>query len=184
MSALLDICFELVSCLAYSFSMKMEATCSSVTSVDFQWTTRYDISEDRTLHNHCCENLKSYTVIHYGEVYLSQCLTIWEATDQEDQTPLYPILPSQVQGQEHHSMLLKLSLLPASCWFLAWLIFWPWRWRRHVHPKRRLIFNGLHGITFQKTELINNIFDWYSGFWFTFQGLNQLCQPVTFRLVA
>jgi hypothetical protein len=28
-----------------------------------------------------------------------------------------------------------------------------WRWRRHVPPKRRLIFNGLHGVIFQKTEL-------------------------------
>jgi hypothetical protein len=30
------------------------------TSVDFQRTTRRYIPEDRTLHNHRCENLKSY----------------------------------------------------------------------------------------------------------------------------
>jgi hypothetical protein len=39
-----------------------EATCSSETSVNFQRTTRRYILEDRTLHNHRCENLKSYTI--------------------------------------------------------------------------------------------------------------------------
>jgi hypothetical protein len=39
----------------------MEAICSSVTSVDFQRPTRRSIPEGSTLHNHRCENLKSYT---------------------------------------------------------------------------------------------------------------------------
>jgi hypothetical protein len=43
----------------------MEALCSFETSVDTQRTTRRYIPEDGTLHNHRCENLKSYTV----EVY-------------------------------------------------------------------------------------------------------------------
>jgi hypothetical protein len=30
-----------------------------------------------------------------------------------------------------------------SCWFVAWLILWPWRLRQHVTPKCRLTFNGL-----------------------------------------
>jgi hypothetical protein len=51
--------FTLVSCLAYSSTLKMEAT-SSKTLVGFQQTTRYYISENRNLHNHHCENLKSY----------------------------------------------------------------------------------------------------------------------------
>jgi hypothetical protein len=38
----------------------MKGTCSSEKSVDFQQTTRRYIPEDRTLHNHRCENLKSY----------------------------------------------------------------------------------------------------------------------------
>jgi hypothetical protein len=29
-------------------------------SVDFQWTTRRHISEDRIVHNHCSENVKSF----------------------------------------------------------------------------------------------------------------------------
>jgi hypothetical protein len=37
----------------------MEAICSSEMSVDTQRTTRRYISEDGTLHNYVCENLKS-----------------------------------------------------------------------------------------------------------------------------
>jgi hypothetical protein len=38
----------------------MEPTRSSETSVDFQRTTWLYIPEDRTLRNHCFENLTSY----------------------------------------------------------------------------------------------------------------------------
>jgi hypothetical protein len=41
----------------------MEAICSSETSVATQQTTRRHISEDDTLHNHRCENLKSYLIL-------------------------------------------------------------------------------------------------------------------------
>jgi hypothetical protein len=41
--------YLLVSCLAYTSTLKMEAVRSSETSVDFQWTTRRYIPEDRTL---------------------------------------------------------------------------------------------------------------------------------------
>jgi hypothetical protein len=34
-------------------------------SVDFQWSTRRYIPEDRNLPNHCCENFKSYTIDNY-----------------------------------------------------------------------------------------------------------------------
>jgi hypothetical protein len=46
----------------------MEAICFSKTSVDTQWITRRHIPEDDTLHNHRCENLKSYisSEILYG----------------------------------------------------------------------------------------------------------------------
>jgi hypothetical protein len=45
--------------------LKMEETCSSETSVDFQQTTWHDIPEDRSLHNHRCESFKSYIVFKY-----------------------------------------------------------------------------------------------------------------------
>jgi hypothetical protein len=44
-----------------SSTLKMEAICSSETSVETQQTTRRHIPEDDTLPNHGCENLKSYT---------------------------------------------------------------------------------------------------------------------------
>jgi hypothetical protein len=44
----------------------METICSSETSVESQRTTRRYIPEDRTLHNHRCKNLISYTVLWLG----------------------------------------------------------------------------------------------------------------------
>jgi hypothetical protein len=55
---LLAVCFMLVSCLAYSSTLKMEVTRFPETSVDFQRTTRPYILKDKTLYNHRCENLK------------------------------------------------------------------------------------------------------------------------------
>jgi hypothetical protein len=54
--------FTLVSFSAYSPTLKIEATCSSEMLVHFQRTTWRYVPEDRTLHNHGCKNLKSYTV--------------------------------------------------------------------------------------------------------------------------
>jgi hypothetical protein len=51
--------FTLFSCLVYSSTLKMEATCSA-TSVNFERTARRYIPEDRTLRNYLCEDLKSY----------------------------------------------------------------------------------------------------------------------------
>jgi hypothetical protein len=52
--------FTLVSCSAYCSTLKMEAICSSETLVDFKRITLRYIPVDSTLHNHRCENLKSY----------------------------------------------------------------------------------------------------------------------------
>jgi hypothetical protein len=56
--------FMLVVCLAYILTMKLEATCSSETSDDFQRNTRRYIPENRTLNNRRCVNLKSYKHIN------------------------------------------------------------------------------------------------------------------------
>jgi hypothetical protein len=37
-----------------------------------------------------------------------------------------------------------------SCWYLAPLIFLPWRWGWYVRPKRRFNFKGIHGVISQK----------------------------------
>jgi hypothetical protein len=42
-------CFMWVSCSDFSSTLKLEVTCSSRTSVDFQQTTPHCIPEDRTL---------------------------------------------------------------------------------------------------------------------------------------
>jgi hypothetical protein len=69
LSALLATCFTLVSCSASSSALKMEAICSFESYVDFHRTTRRCIPEDRTLLNHRCENIKSYTVGYLFYVY-------------------------------------------------------------------------------------------------------------------
>jgi hypothetical protein len=43
----------------------MEAICSAETIVETRRTTRRYIPEDDTLHNHRCENLKSYKDYDY-----------------------------------------------------------------------------------------------------------------------
>jgi hypothetical protein len=63
-------CFMLVCCLAYSLTLKIEATCSTKTSVDFQRATLHYNLLDRTLHNHCCESLKSYILSHINIIEL------------------------------------------------------------------------------------------------------------------
>jgi hypothetical protein len=48
----------------YSSTLKMEAICSSETLVEFQWTIRRYIQGYRTIHNHNCEDLRSYTALY------------------------------------------------------------------------------------------------------------------------
>jgi hypothetical protein len=57
--------------LAELSTLKMEAICSSETSVDTQRTTRSHFAEDDTLHNHLCVNLKSYIVT----LFVHSCFT-------------------------------------------------------------------------------------------------------------
>jgi hypothetical protein len=44
----------------------------------------------------------------------------------------------------------------ASCWFLAWLTFQPWRSRQYFPPKGRITSTELYGFTFKKTVLFIN----------------------------
>jgi hypothetical protein len=59
---------NLLSCLFLAqlfFILKMEAICSSETSVDTQRATRLYIPEDGTVHNHRYENFKSCIIFRY-----------------------------------------------------------------------------------------------------------------------
>jgi hypothetical protein len=40
-------------------------------------------------------------------------------------------------------------VIPSACRFITLHILRPWRWRRHVPPKRQLTFSGLHGVMLQ-----------------------------------
>jgi hypothetical protein len=60
-------------------------------------------------------------------------------------------------SEEHVSSIFRVWLLPASRWFLVRLILRPWRWG-HVPPKRRLTFNGLHGIISENSSKSMQLF--------------------------
>jgi hypothetical protein len=51
-----------VSYMTLSSTSKMEEKCSSETSINFQRTTWRYIREDRGVHNHRCDSLKSYHI--------------------------------------------------------------------------------------------------------------------------
>jgi hypothetical protein len=53
----------LISCLAYSSTLKMEATCYSEILIDVQPSTQRNIPEEKSLYNHRCGNLK-YVLLH------------------------------------------------------------------------------------------------------------------------
>jgi hypothetical protein len=69
----LATCFMLVSCLAYSSTLKMKATYSSEMSVSFQRTAWRHIPAERTLRNYLCENLSSYIRILISATFLDTC---------------------------------------------------------------------------------------------------------------
>jgi hypothetical protein len=63
----------LVSYFSYPSTLKIEAICSFETSLDFHRTTRHCIPEDRTLHSHRCDNLRSNDVIEKSDRMVQLC---------------------------------------------------------------------------------------------------------------
>jgi hypothetical protein len=76
---------------------------------------------------------------------------------------LYILLYNAVQSVENQPTLGVLPksnfALPVTCFmlFLTWLILLPRRWWRHIPPKCRLIFKGVHGVLPQKIEIFLNV---------------------------
>jgi hypothetical protein len=60
--------------IAYSSTLKMEAICSTGTSVDFHRTTWRYIPENRTLHIHLCGNLIQHGSISFSSLRLTRPL--------------------------------------------------------------------------------------------------------------
>jgi hypothetical protein len=56
-----------------------------------------------------------------------------------------------------HAPSKALCFLPASYWFLDSLNFQPFRWRRHVPPKRRTTLHGLYNVISHTTRLFRII---------------------------
>jgi hypothetical protein len=69
LQAVLAICFFEISCLAYFSTLRVKAKYTSEESVEFQRIIRYFIPNDRTLHNHSCENLISYFSIAFFTLF-------------------------------------------------------------------------------------------------------------------
>jgi hypothetical protein len=83
------------------------------------------------------------------------------------------------------------NLILASCWFLAWLILWTWRWRQHIPPMRRLTFNGLHEFISQKIQLFKRELHLGIKYWdsgapaecnYVLVGTVNNCHPVSYRI--
>jgi hypothetical protein len=63
-AALIATCFILLSCFAYSSTLKKEAKCCSETSVEVQQTTGRYIPEDITLlYSNLVEELETETIL-------------------------------------------------------------------------------------------------------------------------
>jgi hypothetical protein len=56
----------------------------------------------------------------------------------------------------HEELLLDACFILASCWFLAWLTFQPWRWRPNVPPKCQLTFTWIYGFVPEDRILLNH----------------------------
>jgi hypothetical protein len=75
-----------------SSTLKMEAICSSETSIETQRTTRRHIPKDETLQNHRCGNLKSYKYF----CILQKLLMYPEYPRMVRKTPFYTYKPNFV----------------------------------------------------------------------------------------
>jgi hypothetical protein len=106
----------LVPCLAYSSTLKMKATCSSKTSVDFQQTWQY-IREDRTLRNHSWENLKSdvHWDCHSCGSKMTQMLARYLARNSIFYTHTHTHRHTHTRAHAH-------SLSTFSCFWCLWLV--------------------------------------------------------------
>jgi hypothetical protein len=73
-----SIFWDIMPCSPLKVNQRFRGTYSSKTSANSQWTTQCYIPEGRTLHNHGCENIKSYNTQWRVQVHVSQkVLRFW-----------------------------------------------------------------------------------------------------------
>jgi hypothetical protein len=103
-NAPLASCFMLVSWVAFSSTLKMEAICSSETSVGFQQTTRRYIPR---IENFSYSQLRDpeieYKLIYCQWLYL-YCLFLWS----HETTTILTVIRSQYVYVLHHSPILRM----------------------------------------------------------------------------
>jgi hypothetical protein len=132
----MELCL-LVSYLTYS--LKMEVVCSSKMLADFYQTY---VPEDSAF----CTWSPLATFLLVSRVALAYLFTLkMEAVCSSKMSEDF------YQTTLHYLPEDRLCLLHASCWFLSWLTFWPWRWRQYIPLKRWWTYTRVHGITSQKT---------------------------------
>jgi hypothetical protein len=82
---------------------------------------------------------------------------MWDSLEAEGTLEVNPLVPLSI---------CVLSLLPASCWFLAWFTLQLWRWWQHIPLKCWLTFSSLLYVISQKIELFILspcfLFTWYT----------------------
>jgi hypothetical protein len=119
--ALLAACFMRVFCLTCSSTLNMEVTCSSEMSVDFQWVTWCYIPEDITLHNHHCENLKSYTCKCFCLFLVEACVSVCTAGYSEFSSLLCVCVPPHTHTHTHtwYFFVFRRARAQVSSWGLA-----------------------------------------------------------------
>jgi hypothetical protein len=76
---------------------KVEATCSSETSVDFERSTRCYIPEERIVHNHRCEKFKS-DISENARYNVSQRAVLWRLLPLNYQTFLLVCVSRRIAG--------------------------------------------------------------------------------------
>jgi hypothetical protein len=99
-SVLLAACFMLVFCLAYSSTLKMEATCSAETSVHFQLTTRRYIEEDKKFQHQNYTRFSCFSYLNYVQSFLESVIWLPHAHQAPSCVRICIILPynfSQLQ---------------------------------------------------------------------------------------
>jgi hypothetical protein len=117
----------LVSCLAFSSTLKMETACSFEMSVDFQRITWRYILEGRTLHNHHCENLRSYIYLKATRNFPTEAAgTSSHPTFSCMQLSVYPADSSDVTMMSHLRQATPVACCSSNCkpsWWvhMSWL---------------------------------------------------------------
>jgi hypothetical protein len=100
-----------------------------------------------------CFSVKFFRTAHHVGVFEVLTAVVMKSSVFWDITPRSPLKVNRRFGEAYRLHIQSSACHLISRWFLARLILLPWRWRRHVPPKRWLTFNELNGVISQKIVL-------------------------------